>query len=35
MAANLWATDDGVYFGYACDRTDGDPPVLDPIFPGC
>jgi type IV secretion system protein VirD4 len=30
MAGNLWATDDGVYFGYACDRTEGDPPVLNP-----
>jgi type IV secretion system protein VirD4 len=30
MAANLWATDGGVYFGYACDQTEGDPPFLDP-----
>jgi type IV secretion system protein VirD4 len=30
MAWNLWATDDGIYFGYACDRTEGDPPVLNP-----
>ena len=29
MAANLWATDDGVYFGYACDHTEGKPPVFD------
>ncbi len=30
MAANLWATDDGVYFGYACDHSEGKPPVFDP-----
>jgi len=30
MAANLWATDDGVYFGYACDHTEGKPPTIDP-----
>jgi type IV secretion system protein VirD4 len=29
MAANLWATDDGVYFGYACDHTEGKPPSLE------
>ena len=29
MAANLWATDDGVYFGYACDHSEGKPPVFD------
>jgi type IV secretion system protein VirD4 len=29
MAANLWATDDGVYFGYACDNTEGKPPAID------
>ena len=29
MAGNLWATDDGVYFGYACDHTEGKPPVID------
>ena len=29
MAANLWATDGGVYFGYACDHTEGAPPTID------
>ena len=29
MASNLWATDEGVYFGYACDHTEGKPPSLE------
>ena len=29
MAANLWGTDGGVYFGYACDHTEGKPPSFD------
>ena len=30
MAGNLWGTDGGVYFGYACDHTEGKAPALDP-----
>lgn len=29
MARDLWATDGGVYFGYACDHTEGKPPPLE------
>jgi type IV secretion system protein VirD4 len=29
MAGNLWATDGGVYFGYACENTEGAPPAID------
>jgi type IV secretion system protein VirD4 len=30
MTGNIWATDGGVYLGYACDAVEGKPPPLDP-----
>jgi type IV secretion system protein VirD4 len=27
---DLWGKNDGVYFGYVCDRLEGDPPAPDP-----
>lgn len=28
MPRNIWATDGGIYLGYACDRLEGNPPAL-------
>ncbi|HEY5225345.1 MAG TPA: type IV secretory system conjugative DNA transfer family protein [Methylovirgula sp.] len=30
MPHDIWATDGGIYLGYACDTIEGRPPALDP-----